>query len=123
MATRKYVDASKVSRNLQRIATGLPMAVRDRWLKQTAAAIAAEAKRRCPVEKGDLSRSIGFRVVGNTAIIYATMEYAAAQHENLQFHHDVGQAKYLEQPLMEIGLGEAPQQLRDALLRELGGLL
>jgi hypothetical protein len=27
--------------------------------------------------------------------------YAAVQHENLAFHHDVGEAKYLERPLME----------------------
>lgn len=28
-------------------------------------------------------------------------EYAAVQHENLDFGHDSGQAKYLEQPLKE----------------------
>jgi hypothetical protein len=27
--------------------------------------------------------------------------YAIPQHENLEFHHEVGQAKFIEQPLMQ----------------------
>jgi hypothetical protein len=37
-----------------------------------------------------ISKTIGF----NT-------EYAAVQHEDLEFEHDQGQAKYLEQPIQE----------------------
>ena len=42
--------------------------------------------------------------------------YAAVQHENLEFNHPVGQAKYLEEPLRE-----SPRRvlrfLRDAMRR------
>lgn len=34
------------------------------------------------------------------ALVFDT-PYAAAQHENEQYHHDQGQAKYVEQPLTE----------------------
>lgn len=35
-----------------------------------------------------------------------TQRYAIYVHENLEAHHPVGQAKYLEQPARELPLGE-----------------
>lgn len=35
----------------------------------------------------------------------AASAYALVQHERLDFHHDVGQAKYLEQPVLEAAAG------------------
>lgn len=36
-----------------------------------------------------------------TAYVSYDTPYAARQHEELDWHHDEGQAKYLEQPLVE----------------------
>jgi hypothetical protein len=79
-----------------------------------------ESKKRCPV----YSPTVGDRVdhVGGTLrasghvepvvvegakmhvdLVYggAAQAYAIVQHENLDYHHNVGQAKYLESVLME----------------------
>jgi hypothetical protein len=125
MPLSKHVDTSQVTANLARIAAGLQSeALVGKWLSLVAAKIVAEAKRRVPVgETGNLMRSIGMRVEGRTAVIFATMEYAAVQHENLQYHHDRGEAKYIEKPLMEIGLSDLPETLREHLLADLGKYL
>lgn len=50
-----------------------------------------------------------------SAVTYDT-PYAVVQHERLDFHHTEGQAKYLEQPLMEGAkdyVGIIAQQIRD----------
>ena len=61
-----------------------------------------------PVDTGRLKES-GRVVEESSNTVYVTYEafnpengyeYAPIQHEVLDFHHDVGQAKYLEQPFM-----------------------
>lgn len=65
-----------------------------------------ESKQLVPVDTGVLKAS-GFvtppSIVGNgvwVSMIYgnAAQAYAVIQHENLWFHHDVGQALYLSTP-------------------------
>lgn len=60
-----------------------------------------------PVDTGRLKES--GRVVEDDDAVYVTYEafnpengyeYAPIQHESLDFHHNVGQAKYLEEPFM-----------------------
>lgn len=49
--------------------------------------------------------------VGNGPLVgscYVNQAYAQIQHENLDYHHDVGQAKYLGEPV----LGNATQYVR-----------
>lgn len=62
-----------------------------------------------PVDTGRLKES-GRVVNENKNTVYVTYEafnpengyeYAPIQHEALDFHHNVGQAKYLEQPFMQ----------------------
>lgn len=58
-----------------------------------------------PLEFGDLRRSGTVEEVKDTKKEYViaigfNTEYAAAVHENLNAHHPVGKAKYLEDPLM-----------------------
>ncbi len=116
------LDTSEVSRNLQRIGAGFGVTLTHAWLDRLGALIVAEAKRICPYRRGDLMRSIGWKVVGNVLIIFALMEYAMVQHENLEYHHDRGEAKYIEKPLLEVGLGEAPEVVARELVRKLGEL-
>lgn len=66
-----------------------------------------------PVDLGTL-RASGFvdgpEISGNTATVTlgyggAASAYALIQHERMDYHHDVGQAKYLEQPVNEAVVG------------------
>lgn len=72
-----------------------------------------------PVDTGKLKAS-GEVVKRDTgyAVQYSSTnkqgyDYAYIQHENLEYHHEVGQAKYLEQPLREHA-----QELMDIVARE-----
>lgn len=47
----------------------------------------------------NLSDSLGVKV--NVAVGY-TQNYAVYVHENLEAHHEIGQAKFLEQPFREL---------------------
>lgn len=70
-----------------------------------------EAKKRTPVDTGVLRSSghvQGPTVHGNEIVVRLVFggpaaDYAAIVHENLQAHHDVGQAKYLESVTAERG--------------------
>lgn len=75
--------------------------------------IGDEAVKQAPVEFGDLRRSETVEVTKNTKTEYEVTvgfntTYAAAVHENRNAHHNVGKAKYLEDPLMKAapGLGK-----------------
>jgi hypothetical protein len=76
-------------------------------LRQTATLIKGVSQSRCPVDSGTLRDSA---VIDTDYTKYevtvgyggAASKYALIQHENLQFHHDVGQAKYLETAFTEI---------------------
>lgn len=77
--------------------------------------IMAEAKRLCPVDTGTL-RSTGHvqKPVIRRGSIEVTLgfggpaaPYAVYVHENLNVHHTVGQAKYLEKPLNDAARGFA----------------
>ena len=73
---------------------------------QEATNIMAEAKPLCPVDNGFLKASghvrmpeiDGARVTVTMGFGGVAEAYALVQHENLDFHHNVGQAKFLEQP-------------------------
>lgn len=67
-----------------------------------------EAKRRCPVDTGALRASgvVTEELRGTDAIVRlafggAAASYALFVHENLQALHRVGEAKFLERPLLE----------------------
>jgi len=64
-----------------------------------------KAQRIAPKYKGPLRGSASYQTKENKSGITGTVgfyePYALIQHENLYFHHDEGQSKYLEQPLYE----------------------
>lgn len=76
---------------------------------QEGEAIMAKSKLQCPVDLGSL-RATG--VVSNpenhSGHVTVTLgyggpavKYAIVQHESLEFHHTVGKAKFLEDPMLE----------------------
>lgn len=117
--TTKYVDASEPLRNIAEIARMFPL-VAEKLLAQIAHKILAWAKEHAPFKTGDL-RGSGkvIPVPGGGFVIAFTAPHAAAQHEHTEYHHNVGEAKYLEHALFTIGLGPMPQELAQKLLDEL----
>ena len=74
-------------------------------IKATAMLIKGRSQELCPVDSGTLMNSAYVDVVDDRtyAVGYggAASEYALIQHENLQYYHPVGQAKFLEQAFEE----------------------
>lgn len=76
-------------------------------------AIMTESKKLCPVDLGNL-RSTGHVTPpeehgGHVTVTLGyggpAAKYAVAQHERLDFKHTVGQAKYLEEPMLAASQG------------------
>lgn len=85
--------------------------IRNNWtdakkgLLKEANIILNQSIRQTPCEFGDLRRSGTVEETKDTKREYEVTigfneSYAAAVHENLNAHHDIGNAKYLEDPLM-----------------------
>lgn len=70
---------------------------------------AEEVRRRVPVRTGDLLNTVDApKPEIKNKVIYATItagdddvEYAMIVHEDLEAHHDIGQAKYIESVIKE----------------------
>ena len=90
-----------------------------RVLKETATEIKGLSQSRCPVESGTLRDSA---VIESDATKYevtvgyggAASKYALIQHENMQYHHTVGQAKYLETAFTET-IPDLDRKIKNAL--------
>ncbi len=88
-------DFARASASVRRgAAVGVQVAAHD---------LLAQSVPLAPLDLGDLRRSgsvDGPRTDGNRvlAVVGYGEPYAVVQHENLSFHHDEGQAKYLEEP-------------------------
>lgn len=68
-----------------------------------------------PKDSGDLRQSITAEAEGTQAVVYSDSVYAARQHEEVGWHHEVGQAKFLEAAVNS--QGAAAMQLVAAKLR------
>ena len=90
-----------------------------RALKQEAVILKGKSQALCPVESGTLRDSCvideqdGYVTVGYGG---AASAYAARQHENMAYHHDVGQAKFLEQPFTEM-----EEEIKEAVAKAVMG--
>jgi hypothetical protein len=76
-----------------------------RALKQEAVILKGRSQALCPVESGTLRDSCVIEEGDDYVTVGyggAASAYAARQHENMSYHHDVGQAKYLEKPATEM---------------------
>lgn len=99
----------QLSRRLDAIQHGVPSRA-ARALRTVAEVEMTEAKRRTPVDTGNL-RATG-HVQGpfwsadgwSVKLVFGgpAASYAAAVHENLEAFHRVGQAKYLESVILEV---------------------
>lgn len=74
-----------------------------RGLKKAGNHIKKESQKLVPVDTGALKKSVRVEIhdLGHTAEVEVSYNtpYALVQHENLEYNHQVGQAKYLEQPM------------------------
>lgn len=80
-----------------------------RALRTEAEVEMTESKKRCPVDTGVLRASGHVQPAEVHGKVFsvtmgyggAASAYAVRQHEELDYHHEVGQAKFLESVLME----------------------
>ena len=88
---------------LKAIADKLPDGIGQKLIDKTLA-IAADSYKQCPVDQGDLRSTQAIEgpvIEGNyisTVISYSTA-YALRQHEDMSYHHHVGKARYLSDPI------------------------
>jgi hypothetical protein len=86
-------------------------------MEQFAYDLKSKSQELCPVDKGTLRDSALVEVTGDTITVGyggAASSYAVVQHESMSFHHNVGQAKFLEQPFDEMK-SELAERLRKAI--------
>lgn len=72
------------------------------------------AVNRAPVETGALRNSAKVSQEGTDAVVSFNTKYAARQHEELGWHHQDGQAKYLESALLD-----SQADVQDAIAKEI----
>ncbi|HWV46039.1 MAG TPA: hypothetical protein VN039_08480 [Nitrospira sp.] len=78
----------------------------------------AEVTPKVPVETGNLAGSGAVSVQGSEGELLYPGPYAQVQHFDLSFHHNTGQALYLEQPLVQ-----SAEAVVKVIGDELGGAL
>ncbi|WP_282946958.1 HK97 gp10 family phage protein [Cellulomonas endometrii] len=83
--------------------TELEKAAREA-LRDTAKDVLKVAKRKAPKEFGTLQRSGRVLVDDVTVRVVFRDPIAWLQHERLDYEHDVGEAKYLERAVDEVGV-------------------
>jgi hypothetical protein len=93
---------------INRAYTQIPQIMNKRMkeaLERSIAIVESAAKRKTPVDKGGLRRSIRkpkeVRKGDRQVYLGSNLPYARRQHEELHYRHNVGQAKYLEKGLEE----------------------
>lgn len=125
------VDTDGIRRKIASLQRELPTEV-GRAIRVEAEIEATECKRRTPVDTGNLRASIHVEGPINEpggsiscAVVAGgpAAPYAIHVHENLEAHHPVGQAKFIEGPLRESAPflpGRIAKRLRDAILSKVG---
>ena len=93
------MSASRVSDNLRRLAAKFPQAAAIA-LNEIAETTVTDAKEHTPVQYGTLRASGHVSETATPDDLSVTLafgtSYAVFVHENLNAHHDVGEAKFLE---------------------------
>jgi len=134
------IDFGEIERNLRKMAARVPGAedrliglalmagvklVQDRTPVDTGALKAANAAKwhggqQPPgtVAEGESPEHFPLEARSGEGYLYNSMSYAASVHEDLDAYHDVGQAKYIERALPELG-EELIRRLADDLMKEI----
>jgi hypothetical protein len=91
-------------------------AASDQAMAENAEHLLGEAIQLAPKDLGDLRGSGDVRPLGDGEyeVGFYGLPYALRQHEELDWHHDEGQAKYLEQPFAE-NMDRYVQNVADAV--------
>jgi hypothetical protein len=69
-------------------------------LLDAADVVKQESIERTPLETGELRNDCTTAAVDNEAVVYYSLIYAARQHEEVGWHHQDGEAKFLENALI-----------------------
>lgn len=102
-----YIEGlDKTLKNINKMFAKSPLAAQTALIK-VSNHILAEAVQDCPVDQGTLRRSgkvdeIDFSLIESSVRIVFDVDYAVYVHENLQAHHPVGHAKFLENAVSSI---------------------
>jgi hypothetical protein len=92
----------------------------EHGMRDAAEHVLEESNRRAPKDDGDLVDSSSVSVTDLQARIHYKSFYAAWQHERLDYAHDDGEAKFLENAA-EAEMGAALQVMGARIRGELGG--
>jgi hypothetical protein len=71
------------------------------WLEDVCEDLTGEAQRRAPKDEGTLRASAYWVIEGDKGTVIFDTPYAAVQHEQVDWVHRDGEAKYLEKPAKE----------------------
>jgi hypothetical protein len=121
------INTSDFNKQVSKLAIAYPQ-IAHALMQTLVLAIVEMAKEQTPVGKtGLLKANIQWEADGHCSfIIFDPQEYAAIQHERLDYHHDVGKAHYISDPIATIGVGQMPQVIAANLLNminsNLGGV-
>ena len=96
----RVTGISNVLNNLNRVRNAITQNI-NREVSNVAHDLLSKSIQRAPIDTGDLRGSGTVEVNGSSAIVAYSTQYALRQHEELNYHHDNGEAKYLENPLKE----------------------
>lgn len=77
-----------------------------------------ESVQRAPIETGTLRASAKTTVEDKEAVVSFNTKYAARQHEEVGWHHNEGQSKYLESTLLDY-----QEELAQIMAEEIGKAL
>ncbi|MFP3464580.1 hypothetical protein [Leifsonia sp. SIMBA_070] len=86
--------------HLDEIAANLQAALTPAAMKAMEAVIRPEVARQTPVETGHLVGSEDVRPIEDGSELFIPGPYAARQHFSLHYHHNTGNALFLELPMV-----------------------
>lgn len=120
------IDTKALTRKLQAIADATPRIAAKALFAEASIVMGESQTEYVPVDTGVLKNSgfVGAPKIGPSSVEVelgyggAAAAYAVVQHERLDYRHTVGQAKYLETPVLAWG-DRAERTLGDRIGREL----
>lgn len=125
MIAVKFTGAAGVIANLNALAAKVPQHV-EAALREEAEIEMTEAKKRTPVDLGPLRASgkvtttrAGLRITAELGFGGPSAPYAVYVHEDMDAHHPVGEAKFLESTIKE-SAPYMPARVAASVARRLG---
>lgn len=105
--TTRFIGTEKLTASLKRVALEVPQELAREMFREAETIMLMSKRDFVPVDLGVLRNSglveqprisTGGRITVRLGFGGPAVGYAVVQHENLEFEHTVGQAKYLEIP-------------------------